>query len=96
MSLKITKENIREIATLSRVEVSLEEEEKMSEVFSPIMEMIETIDSVDLGDEVSRNFRLKNVTRGDEVREDSSENKKEIVENFPEVKDNYLKTKKIL
>ena len=25
-----------------------------------------------------------------------SENKKEIIQNFPEVKDNYLKTKKIL
>ena len=96
MSSKITKKDIEDIAKLSRIEVSESEKDKMVESFGPIMEMIDQIDSVEIGEKVKRNFRLKNIVREDEVRENSSENKKEIIENFPETKDNYLKTKKIL
>jgi aspartyl-tRNA(Asn)/glutamyl-tRNA(Gln) amidotransferase subunit C len=96
MSPEITKKDIEDIAKLSRIEVSESEKDKMVESFGPIMEMIDQINSVEIGGEVQRNFRLKNITRKDEVRENSSENKKEIIKNFPETKDNYLKTKKIL
>lgn len=96
MSSKITKKDIEDIAKLSRIEVSESEKDKMVESFGPIMEMIDQINSVEIGKKIKRNFRLKNIIREDEVRENSSENKKEIIENFPETKDNYLKTKKIL
>ena len=96
MSLKITKKEIEDISQLARIEVSDEQKNRMMQSFEPIMEMIDQINSVEIKSEIQRSFRLKNITRKDEVQQSSSENKKEIIENFPEVKDNYLKTKKIL
>lgn len=96
MSSEITKKDIEDIAKLSRIEISEEQKEKMVSSFGPIMEMIDTIKTVDLSGEVQRSFRLKNITREDIVREDSSENRNKIMKNFPEMKDDYLKTKKIL
>jgi aspartyl/glutamyl-tRNA(Asn/Gln) amidotransferase C subunit len=96
MSSKITKKDIEDILKLSRIEVNEDEKEKIAKSFSPIMEMIDQINSVEISDKIERNFRLKNIVREDEVREYSSENKKEIIKNFPNIQDNYLKTKKIL
>ena len=96
MSKKITKEVVENISQLARVDIDDKQKDRIVESFGPIMEMIDQVNSVDLGDEVKRNFRLKNIMRDDEVREDTSENRDDIIAEFPEKQDDYLKTKKIL
>lgn len=98
MNSKITKKEVEDISKLARLDVSDEEKERIAQSFGPIMEMIDQVNSVEIGDEVRRNFRLKNITREDKIKEVSSSDsdKEEIIRSFPEKKDNYLKTKKIL
>jgi aspartyl-tRNA(Asn)/glutamyl-tRNA(Gln) amidotransferase subunit C len=93
---KITEETISQIADLARIEMNENEKKEMAKSFGPILEMVDRVNEVDLGEEITRNFRLKNIMRDDKLRDDSSENKEEVLGNFPEKKDNYLKTKKIL
>ncbi len=93
---KIRKEIVSDIAELARIKMSDAEKEKIASSFGPIMEMIDQIKEVELGEEVQRDFSLLNVMREDELREDSSENREEVMADFPEIKDDYLKTKKIL
>ncbi len=96
MSKKITKEIILNISKLARIEMSEKEIEKITRSFDPIMEMIDQVNSVDLEEGVQRNFKLKNIMREDILKSYSSENKKEIIKEFPKLQNNYLKTKKIL
>lgn len=79
MVLQITRKEIDDIAKLSRIEVSEDEKIKMEKSFEPIMEMIKKINSVEVGEEVQRNFRLKNITREDVVRENSSKSAPQIM-----------------
>jgi aspartyl/glutamyl-tRNA(Asn/Gln) amidotransferase C subunit len=93
---KITEEIVEKIGKLARVDMSKDQVSRITDSFGPIMEMIEQINSVELGDDVQRNFRLKNVMREDIIREDTSENRDAILEEFPKTQKDYLQTKKIL
>jgi len=93
---KITKEVVSDIANLARIEMSETEREKIAKTFAPIMEMIDQVNEIELDDNIQRDFSLRNVMREDQLRDDTSENREEVLREFPETKDNYLKSKKIL
>lgn len=96
MSNKITKEIIEKIGTLARIDMDDAQKDRITESFTPIMEMIDQVNSVDLGTDVKRNFHLKNVMREDILRADTSENRDAILAEFPKKQNDYLRTKKIL
>ena len=93
---KITKEIVVKIGNLARVDMENNQVDRITESFSPIMEMIDEVNSVDLGENIQRNFRLKNIMREDKIREDTSVNRDAILEQFPKKQNDYLRTKKIL
>ena len=93
----MNKEEILNLADLSRLDLSEEEIKKFPEQFESILKFVDQIKDVDVSDVQIRDFSLTNVMREDSenVRE-SGLNKEEVIGEMPEVKDNYLKVKKIL
>ena len=95
--MKLTKEEVRKIAKLCRLEFTEEELEKFQKDLSRILDFVEQLNEVDTqGVEPTYQVTgLFNVFRQDEVKESSLEERRKIRENFPDQKDNFLKVPKI-
>ncbi len=90
---KISIEEVKKFAELSRIKITDEEAEKFSNDFDEIVPFIGQISKLEVS-EVSRDFKNKNTFREDEVKE--TNNQKDILEEMPNTENNYLKVKKIL
>lgn len=92
----INKNEVKHIASLARIGLTDEEIDKLSVDLSSILDWIEQLKVIDIEDveTVSHVVGLSNITREDRI--DEFENKKDIVELFPEKKDNYDKVKSVL
>jgi aspartyl-tRNA(Asn)/glutamyl-tRNA(Gln) amidotransferase subunit C len=90
----ISKEEVLKIAKLARLELTDKEVEKMQKDLSPILDYFDALKNapkIAIGNEkiTSKNsFRLDEVVGSDSVDE--------IIQAFPDKKDNYIKVKQIL
>ncbi|PID83308.1 hypothetical protein CSB11_02090 [Candidatus Campbellbacteria bacterium] len=96
MTQEITKEIVQKTADLSKIHLTQDEIVKITDSFGPIFEMIDTINEVDITDDIQRNFTNTNTFRNDVEDQKTNFNNKEVIAEFPDSQDDYLKTKKIL
>lgn len=94
--MPLTKEEVKKISELARIELSDAEIEKFRKDLSVVLEYVSELAKVDTNDvvEIAQVTGLENVLRADEPR--LSEHREAIIKNFPESKDGFLKIKSIL
>lgn len=96
----LSKEEVKHIAKLSRINLSLKEIEKFQTELSKILDYIEKLKEIDIKDIKLINYpiELKNATRNDleKLNEEKNSFSKKLLEMAPETKNNYLKVKTIL
>ncbi|PNS01552.1 aspartyl/glutamyl-tRNA amidotransferase subunit C [Petrotoga mexicana DSM 14811] len=89
--MEINKELIKKLKKLSNIELSPSEEEKIKKDLNDLLEYLKILDEIDV-DEVEEMISpvefSTSVLRKDEV--ENFENRKEIINNFPESKDGFL------
>ncbi len=95
----ISKEEVKHIAKLSRLELTEQEIEKMQEDMSVVLDYFELLKKVPKSAEDSKDFGQKSIgieeTRADEAV--SSYNiKDKLIAKYPAKKDDYIKVKTIL
>jgi len=95
---KISIQQVEKLSELSRIKLTDQEKENISETSGPILEMIDSILEVEIDEkDIKRDYRRINVMRDDIIEEDrASKNRDNVLKEFPQKQDNYLKTKKIL
>lgn len=96
----ISKEDIKKLADLARIEVTEEEAEKLGGEMDAILEYVKSIqgfhsDETESKDEVKGELGV-NVLREDESPNESGSFSKELIAEFPKKEGDYLKVKKIL
>ena len=91
---KITSEEVKKFAELSRIKISDEDAERFSKDFDDIIPFISQISEMEVSENIVRDFKNVNTLREDDIVE--TNNQKEIILEMPDTKDNYLKVKKIL
>ena len=95
----ISKEEIKHIAKLARIELRDEEVLKFQKELSLILDYIEQLKEVDVSKKISLKkdlIKSKGVTRQDKEIQKPIEQSSKLMDLAPDKKDNYLKTKKIL
>ena len=91
----ITKEDIKNLANLARIEISDTEAEKMTTEMDSILGYVSQIkDST--GDLERTIPKLRNVMRDDVVTNEPDQYKEKLLKNAPSREGDYLKVKKIL
>jgi aspartyl-tRNA(Asn)/glutamyl-tRNA(Gln) amidotransferase subunit C len=89
--MEINTELIKKLKKLSNIELSPSEEEKIKKDLNDLLEYLKILDEIDV-DEVEEMISpvefSTSVLRKDEV--ENFENRKEIINNFPESKDGFL------
>ena len=94
----ISKQEVRHIAKLARLNMSEKEEEKFAKELSSILDYVEKLKQADIREmePISHPFEIENVVRKDEERigKDKSGNQR-LVEMAPESKNGYIKVKSI-
>lgn len=91
----ITSEDIKNLANLSRIELTDEEAEKMTTEVDSILGYVGQIQSI-TGDMDREIPKLRNVMRDDEVTNEPNEYTEKLLNNAPSRDGNYLKVKNIL
>ncbi len=90
----ISKDDIKKLADLARIEIGENEAEKLAKEAEAILGYVSEVEEVD-GDDTVKNSQNINVMRNDEVLEPFS-TAEEIIEQFPEKEGRLLKVPKIL
>ena len=92
----LSKEEVKKVAQLARIELNEDEVEKFQKDLSTVLDYVEELKSVDVSglEEVSQVTGLVNVQREDKVVDHG--NQKDILAIAPETKDGYFKVKAIL
>ena len=93
----LSKDEVKKIANLARVEISEQEAEKYSTELSDILGFVEKLNEANTKgiESIAHITGAKNVIREDKVVEYSDETKENIVNNFPEKKDRFDKVKAV-
>lgn len=94
--MKISKEIVRHIALLSRLELKYEEIEVYQKQLSRILEYVEKLNEVDTKDvePTSHVLSLNNIFREDLVKESLS--REEVLRNAPDPTDKFFRVPKII
>jgi len=95
----ISKEEIKHIAKLARIELRDEEVQKFQKELSSILDYIEQLKEADVSKTISLKkdlIKFKGATRQDKEIQKPVEQSLKLIDLAPDKKDNYLKTKKIL
>jgi aspartyl-tRNA(Asn)/glutamyl-tRNA(Gln) amidotransferase subunit C len=92
----LTKEEVKKVAVLARIELTETEVEKFQKDLSTVLEYVEELKKVDTEglEIVSQVTGLENVQRPD--TEALTDDREAIKRNAPEIKDGYYKVKAIL
>lgn len=92
----LSKEEVIRVAKLARIELDPEEVEKFQKELSTILNYVEELKQVATEgvEEVSQVTGLVNVQREDKIG--AAENREDIFQNAPAMKDGYYKVKAIL
>lgn len=94
----ISREEIKKIAALARIEIDSKEEKKFAQEIGSILEYFKDISGVDTAaQEKFDHFKLKqNQFRADEVEDTEDVQKEAIRQLFPNRKGDHLKVKEVL
>ena len=95
----ITKEQVKHIAKLARLELTEKETEKMQKDLSSVLDYFNLLKKADTSKvkKTSKEFLvLEKVTRKDEVAEKNSNLTNDLIKAAPDKKENYIKVKQIL
>ncbi len=93
----ITKEQIQHLAKLARLKLREEEIERLTQDLNKILDYVKKINELSLENvEPLTNILEKLDLREDKPQNQNEEEKKAILENFPEKENHYLKVPKIL
>lgn len=97
-SKKVSKEEVRHIAELARIELTPEESERFAREISDVLVYVEQLQEVDTSqvEPVSQITGRKNVLRNDEAIDSPQETKDIMAQNYPDKQDGYIKVKQIL
>jgi aspartyl-tRNA(Asn)/glutamyl-tRNA(Gln) amidotransferase subunit C len=93
---QIDKEQIKHLAKLSQLELTDAEVEKFSGQLTSILQYIDKVKSVELSDDIKRDFKKVNTFREDENPHEAGEHREAIMEAMPAVEKDMLVVKKIL
>lgn len=93
----LSKDEVKKIANLARIEISEQEAESYSTELSDILGFVEKLNEADTEgiEPIAHITGAKNVIREDKVVEYSDETKENIINNFPEKKDRFDKVKAV-
>jgi len=93
----ISKEEIKKLADLARIEIKEEEIENLRGEMDAILEYVGQVSHFAKAsrDEFDNN-QIQNIMREDENPTESETFSKELIAEFPDKENNYLKVKKIL
>ena len=96
--MAITKEDVKHIAELSRLELSEDDLEKFQGELSSILEYIEQLQEVktESVEPTYQTIDLVNVFRSDEVEKKRELSQEEALANAPDKEDGYIKVKPVL
>ncbi len=92
----LERKNIERLASLSRIEVSDNEKETLIKDLDAVLGYVSEIKEVIIGKVEPQTGKLINVMREDKNPHESGVFTKEIMNEVPDVKDGYVKVKKIL
>ena len=94
--MPLTKEEVKKISELSRIELSEPEIEKFQKELSVVLEYVSELNQVDTEgvEDIAQVTGFENVFRTDEP--EISPYRDDIIANFPDKKDTFLKIKNIL
>ncbi|HOZ16308.1 MAG TPA: Asp-tRNA(Asn)/Glu-tRNA(Gln) amidotransferase subunit GatC [Candidatus Portnoybacteria bacterium] len=94
----IDKKNVEHIAKLARIKLTEKEEEKFAKDLSSILDYIDKLNKVDTKNTkpIQQITGLRDVTRKDIATINNQDTKYKILNEAPEIKDNYFKVPKIL
>lgn len=90
----IKKEDIKNLASLARIEINESEAESLTKEVDSILEYVGQIKSFSEGTEFKKPL-LKNVLREDVLTNEPTEYTEDILENAPKREGNYLDVKNI-
>lgn len=94
--MSISRDDVRRVAALARLRFSDEEEARMAEEMSRILEYVDTLDEVDTAGvpPMSHPLDLENVTRPDDVKQriDSEQ----ALAPAPDAADDYIRVPKVV
>lgn len=94
--MSLTREQVRKVALLARLELTPEEEEKFTSQLSNILNYFEQLSELDVTDvqPTTRAIDVSNVTRQDALQPDP--NREEILDNAPDRDGEFFKVPKII
>jgi len=97
LKILLSKDEVKKIANLARIEIDDKESERYSKELSDILGFVEKLNEADTEgvEPIAHITGAKNVTREDRVVEYSNETKENIINNFPEKKDRFDKVKAV-
>ena len=95
--MKLTPQEVEDIAKLARLELSVKEKKMYAEQFSVVLDYVEILNEVDTDgvEETCQVTGLEDVVREDKIIECDEETKKKIIDQFPEKMGKLLKVKAI-
>ncbi len=94
--MAIHNDQIKKVANMSRLRIDEGELAGFAADFDAIINYIDQISSVDVGDISSFQSRTKNVMREDDNAYEVGEFSDDILANAPDTKDGYIKVNKVL
>ena len=94
----LSSQDIKHIATLSRIEPSPEEEEIYREEMSAILDYVQKLDELDTEgvEPIGHITGMINSYREDVSRDESVQEKEALMDNVPELKNKWVRVKKVL
>ena len=93
----MTKEEILQLGSLSRIRLTDDEAEKLHTEIDSILEYISTVNSIVTEKDLTKKVgAVYNVFREDEITNEPGSFSEDIIAEFPEKDGNHLKVKKIL
>ncbi|MBT4120788.1 MAG: Asp-tRNA(Asn)/Glu-tRNA(Gln) amidotransferase subunit GatC [Candidatus Magasanikbacteria bacterium] len=95
--MKLTPQEVEDIAKLARLELSVKEKKMYAEQLSVVLDYVEILNEVDTDgvEETCQVTGLEDVVREDKIIECDEETKKKIIDQFPEKMGKLLKVKAI-
>ncbi len=96
--MELTKDDVRDIATLARIGVTDEEVDTYQKDLSSVLGYFEKLQEVDTEgvEEIGHITGVTDVYRSDSVVEMDEEDKKAMMNSVPDEKDGYIKVKSVL
>jgi len=96
--MELTKDDVRDIASLARIGVTDEEIISYQKDMSSVLKYFDKLQEVDTDDveEIGHITGVTDVYRSDEIQEMPDEGKKIMMDNMSDTKDEYIKVKSVL